>query len=110
MARLIISIFLLIYAGSNLAHAAVALADLSESSQIAHELHGMNHDLASEHDQNHDEQYEDQANHYCSHNLVALEYASLTAHRKDAMTLVVANASDPHYSKLHERLLRPPRN
>lgn len=102
--------FLLTYAWSGLVGAVEAIADLGDSDHIAHDLHDIDHDSAWDQDQNDDERHEDKAHHHCSHNLVGMGYALPAAHRTDAMTLLVASSRDPNYSKLHQRLLRPPRN
>ena len=110
MARLIISMFLLTYAWSNLAMAVEALAYPDESEQIAHELHDAAHDSAWGNDQSHDEQLENKAHHHCMHNLVGMAFTMPAAHRSDATTLLVANSPNPYYFEFQRRLLRPPRN
>jgi len=110
MPRLIISIFLLTYAWSNLAIALEAFADAGDSGHVAHELHDATHNSAWDDDQNHDEQLETNTHDHCVHNLVGMAFAMPAAHRSDATTLLLANSPNPHGLELPRRLLRPPRN
>lgn len=110
MARLIVSMFLLTYAWSNLAIALEAIVYPDESGHVAHELHEATHAYAWDDAQSHDEQLENNAHDHCVHNLVGMALAMPTAHRSDAATLLIANSPNPHYFEIQQRLLRPPRN
>ena len=96
--------FLLTYALSGLVGAVEVLADQGDSPHIAHDPHDIDHD------ENDDEGHKDKEHHHCSHNLVGIDHALPAAHRADAVTLMFASSPDPNYSKLQERLLRPPRD
>ena len=103
--------FLLTYAWSNMAGALEALAHSGGSEHLTHELHDAAH--VSEwgnDDQRHDEQLENNAHHHCAHSLVGMAFEPPTAHRADAITLISAGSPSPHYFRLQQRLLRPPRN
>jgi len=122
MARLIISLFLLTYAWSNLANAMEAFAHLAESPHTSHELHKQMHhaahDASSEPLQNDtavtqqdiDQQMEDHAHHHCAHNLVGMVFSVPTMQPADAKTLRIAIPDNQYCFELQQRLLRPPRD